>query len=254
MAFVNVHSLPGVTISVTYHEIDGTPVPSPTTPLSFSAGTYSLSTPQTQWAIAVFEVTSYGTGTIPVTGRITVTDIHVDGPYDGALGIGTGTTFSTRVASDGTPPDTPSADGAATASMDGSTRYFMVGHDDSGGSVSIQSIGSIVLEMDGDFVLPDFWQDFAITDEADGELHKLFEHSQFPGYEGQPYIAPVEQCWDDPPDPPGDGGTIGGGSSPPDPPNSGGGPGPPGEPMTCYGTGTHTCCVYPNGITICSPI
>lgn len=253
MAFVNVHSLPGVTINVTYHEIDGTPVPSPTTPLSFSAGTYSLSTPQTQWAIAVFEVTSYGSGTIPLTGRITVENLHVVGPYDGALGIGTGVVFSTRVASDSVPADTPSGDGAATASMDGSTRYFMVGHDDSGGSVNIQSIGSIVLEMDGDFVLPDFWQDFEISDEADNVLHKLFEHSQFPGYAGQPYIAPTEQCWDDSPDPPGSGGPpLTGGSGQPDPPSTGG-PGPPDEPMTCYGTGTHTCCFYPTGQIVCSP-
>lgn len=262
MAFVNIHSLSGVTVALSYFSGE-TPVGSPTPLLDFSAGVYSLPSAATNWDKVTFEVTSFGTGVLPVTGRISVVDAYVVGPYSGVVAIASGTTYGDTIAQTTVSPDANRTVNCS-AGMSLTNRYFMFGHNASGAG-DIQNLASLILEMDGDFPIPDFWQDFEGTIE-DVTLTKTPGLIYVPEQLGNPALPERTYCLPDPPPPPGpgcgtcvnpvtgncypcpSGGGGGGGSDPPE------GSRPPPDTLLCWPVPGGTCCRYPGVGVICETI
>lgn len=216
MAYVNIHDIPGLTFTISYWN-GGTEITSPTHPLSYSSGHYSLPGSQTEWDRVLFEITDFAGAVLPITGRISVVNAEVVGPYDGAIGIFYGPTWGSVFSQETIPPDAAFT-GNEAALMDTTNRYFLFGHN-SGSGPDVTSLASLIMELDGDFASPEFWTDFEGTFEDD-TLQRPFESEFVPevvGQDGQPQVTQCHTVPDPPPGPTPGGLSSGGdvGSGPP---------------------------------------
>lgn len=271
MAYVNIHGIPGVTVTVTYYSF-GTLVPSPTTPLSLAFGVYSLPSAQTEWDRAVFEITSFGLGVLPVTGRITASGAQVAAPYDGVIGIATTNSFSDLVYSQTFAPGSPYS-GSSSGTMDLTNRFFIFGHN-SGSGPDIQALTGLALELDGTFPTPVFWQDFEGTFEQT-TLQKPSAYVVHPAVAPHPAVPEYTICSPDPVEWPPGGPTcpagqhvvitgptsyycsvtgLGDGGGDDDPPSDGGYYPPDNLPNACIIRGDLQCCFNPlDNTVVCRP-
>lgn len=252
MAFANILDIPGVTYALHYY------VPASSgwtttsaTPLAVVGSAFTIPG-ATDWSAVAIEITSFGTGVLPMDGRISAVNVlgatYPNETYgQGVTVVDALDSFAAQVGTTTTNPFSA----AATEAVDNDNRFFVLG---TGLPPDGQFIsGDLTVELDGTFAVPDFWQAFDGTFE-DGSLVKLPQLVAVPAFPGVVGQDGGTVCFPPPPDPPGGGDPPVGGGGGAGSSGDGGGGLPPDESICLPLNGEMCCRANQTAPWVCYPL